>query len=70
MPLIFFCEIPLFSQRATAQSVQVDDLLDAFGELCDQLPLAAVIHETCGFAAARRLVEDAWRCPLIKELRG
>ena len=30
--------------------VQVDDLLDAFGELCDQLPLAAVIHETCSFA--------------------
>ena len=27
---------------------QVDDLLDAFGELCDQLPLAAVVNDTCG----------------------
>eukprot|EP00434_Breviolum_minutum_P024551 symbB.v1.2.021686.t1/scaffold1889.1/size97066/1 len=29
------------------ERAEVDDLLDAFGELCDQLPLAAVIHETC-----------------------
>ena len=27
---------------------KVDDLLDAFGELCDQLPLAAVVDDTCG----------------------
>ncbi|CAK9070048.1 Serine/threonine-protein phosphatase T (PPT), partial [Durusdinium trenchii] len=26
---------------------EADDLLDAFGELCDQLPLAAVVQEQC-----------------------